>query len=91
MNEHQLDNAMDILNGDDASLDDWTDHWDGMPEFVQEKQEPFAKIIVRFETEEDLQDFSDRIGQTLTPKTKSIWHPYKPHRLPSKKVWRDAK
>lgn len=51
------------------------EHWHDMPEFVQEKERPFSKIIVRFETEEDLKDFSERIGQKLTPKTKSIWHP----------------
>lgn len=49
--------------------------WDGMPEFVQEEQKPFSKIIIRFETEEDLNDFSKLIGQKLTSKTKSIWHP----------------
>lgn len=49
--------------------------WLGMPEFIQEKQEPFSKIIVRFETEEDLNEFSELIGQKLTSKTKSIWHP----------------
>ena len=54
---------------------DWKEEWKDMPEFIQEKQEPFSKIIVRFETEKDLQDFSELIGQKLTPKTKSIWHP----------------
>lgn len=49
--------------------------WVGMPEFVQEKQEPYSKIIVRFDNEEDLQEFSTLIGQKLTSKTKSIWHP----------------
>lgn len=49
--------------------------WDGMPEFQMEKQEPHAKIIVRFESEEDLQDFAEKIGQKLTKRTKSIWHP----------------
>jgi len=49
--------------------------WEGMPEFIQEKQRPFSKIIVRLETEEDLKDFSKLIGQVLTTKTKSIWHP----------------
>jgi hypothetical protein len=46
-----------------------------MPEFVQEKQEPYAKIIVRFENKEDLEEFSKLINQKLTQKTKSIWHP----------------
>ena len=54
---------------------DWKEHWGGMPEFVQEKQEPFSKIIIRFENEADLQEFAELIGQKLTPKTKSIWHP----------------
>lgn len=52
------------------------DEWEGMPEFVQEKQEPFAKIIVRFRTKQDLDEFSKLIGQPLTSNTKSIWHPY---------------
>lgn len=50
-------------------------NWNDMPEFISEKVEPFSKIIVRFDTEEDLQEFAELIGQKLTPKTKSIWHP----------------
>lgn len=57
----------------------WQKHWEGMPEFVQEKKEPYAKIIIRFDSEEDLQDFAKIIGQKLTKKTKSIWHPFKSH------------
>jgi hypothetical protein len=51
------------------------DEWKDMPEFVQEKQEPYAKIIVRFANKEDLEEFSQIIEQKLTQKTKSIWHP----------------
>lgn len=76
-------------NGPDESLS-IDELWWGMPEFVQGKVEPFSKIIVRFETEQDLQDFAETIGQKLTRKTKSIWHPHKPHRLPQKGVWRNA-
>lgn len=53
----------------------WDLLWKNMPEFKQEKERPFSKIIIRFETEEDLNEFSEMIGQKLTPKTKSIWHP----------------
>ena len=63
--------------------------WVDMPEFIQEKKEPFSKIVIRFETEEDLKEFAELIGQKLTPKTKSIWHPYKPHRNPLVGVWVD--
>jgi len=53
----------------------WEEEWKGMPEFVQEKQTPYAKIIFRFDNEEDLQEFAKLIGQKLTSKTKSAWHP----------------
>lgn len=49
--------------------------WEGMPEFIQDKKEPYSKIIIRFDNEEDLQEFAEMIGQKLTNKTKSIWHP----------------
>jgi hypothetical protein len=67
----------------------WKEHWVDMPEFVQESQKPFAQIIIRFETEQDLNEFSALIGQKLTPKTKSIWHPFKSHWGKAKKVWTD--
>lgn len=51
------------------------EEWKNMPEFIQEKQEPYAKLIVRFATQKDLEEFSKLIGQKLTQKTKSIWHP----------------
>ena len=55
--------------------------WTDMPEFVQEKKEDsYAKIIFRFENQNDLDDFSSLIGQKLTNKTKSTWFPFKKHR-----------
>lgn len=64
----------------------WKKEWKGMPEFVQEKQEAYAKIIFRFENEEDLQAFAQLIGQKLTKKTKSSWYPFKPHRKETQTV-----
>jgi hypothetical protein len=55
------------------------EEWVNMPEFVQEKSEPYAKIIVRFETKEDLKEFGELIGQKVNVKTKSIWHPRLEH------------
>jgi hypothetical protein len=64
------------------------DFWVDMPEFVQEKKEPYSKIIFRFECEDDLQEFAEKIGQKLTSKTKSSWYPFKPHRKKGpKEVW----
>ena len=67
----------------------WKKEWVGMPEFVQKKQEPYAKIIVRFNDEKSLQDFAKKIGQKLTNKTKSIWHPFKSHWGNGRKVYVD--
>lgn len=63
--------------------------WDGMPEFIQEKQEPFAQITVRFETEADLLEFAELIKQPLTRKTKSIWHPQVKRGIHRDKVYVD--
>jgi hypothetical protein len=52
-----------------------TNEWVDMPEFVQESKPPFAKIIFRFDSQEDLDEFSKLIDQKLTPKTKSAWYP----------------
>ena len=65
------------------------EEWDDMPEFVQEKQESFAKIIIRFENENDLEDFAKLINQKLTPKTKSIWYPFRSHWGKEKNVYVD--
>lgn len=65
--------------------------WVGMPEFVQKKQEPYKSLTIRFETEADYQDFAKIIGQKLTPKTKSIWHPFKSHWGRGRKMYVDEK
>lgn len=71
----------------DKQLIEQETFWVGMPDFKQDKQTPYAKIIFRFENEEDLQQFAEIIGQKLTSKTKSSWHPFKPHRRKTKEVW----
>jgi hypothetical protein len=67
----------------------WKQEWKEMPEFIQEKKEAYAKIIFRFESEEDLQEFAKLIGQKLTQKTKSAWFPYKPHVGKYENIWID--
>ena len=53
---------------------DWKKEWLDMPEFKQEKKEAYAKIIIRFDNENELQEFAKLIDQPLTNKTKSIWY-----------------
>ena len=65
------------------------EEWKDMPEFVQEKQEPYQQIIVRFRSKEDVEDFAKLIGQPLTPKSKSIWHPFLVRGINASKRWKD--
>lgn len=69
--------------------ENWQEHWAGMPEFIQEKQKPYAQIIVRFASEKELHEFSKLIGQKLTSKSKSIWHPQIVRGLHSNKRYSD--
>lgn len=62
-------------------------YWLGMPDFEQTKKEPYAKIIIRVDSEEDLKELSKRLEQPLTYKTKSAWFPFKSHWGAEKKVW----
>ena len=50
--------------------------WKGMPEFNQ-KEYKHRRIIMHFETEEDVQSFANLIGQTINERTKYLWYPYK--------------
>lgn len=69
--EKWFDDTEETVQEETPSTNEWVD----MPEFVQESKPPFAKIIFRFESQEDLDNFSKLIGQKLTPKTKSAWYP----------------
>ena len=66
----------DFLGIDDADESrEWEKHWIGMPEYTQEDNPPYKKLIVSFRCKEDYEEFSKLIDQNLTVKTKSIWHP----------------
>lgn len=67
---------------------DWEKEWQDMPEFIQsETDKPYAQIIFRFANEKDLQDFAKLIGQKLTKKTKSAWHPQIERGLNANKIY----
>lgn len=53
----------------------WEDHWKGMPEYVSHDLTPFKQIIVSFDSREDMEAFSELVGQTITLDTRSIWYP----------------
>lgn len=51
----------------------WEEHWIGMPEYISEKQEVYAKIEFAFEDDLELAKYS--LDQNITDKTKSVWFP----------------
>ena len=53
----------------------WEEHWQGMPEFVQNDKTPYKTILVHFKNDEDIKNFSKLINQKITPQTKFVWHP----------------
>ena len=54
----------------------WKEEWKDMPEFHMEELSSYRKIVVHFRNEEDVQKFIALMGQTVTPKQKSLWFPY---------------
>jgi hypothetical protein len=56
-------------------LDNWQDEWQGMPEFIQDDLSPYRSISVHFRNEADIADFTEKLGQSVTDRTKSMWHP----------------
>lgn len=74
--KYQPANLAEFLGMDDEDdTKEWQKHWVGMPEFEQEDNAPYKKLIVSFRNKEDYDEFATMIGQKLTEKTKSIWHP----------------
>ena len=58
----------------------WEKEWKDMPEFIQENKQPVQKIIVSFESFEDVEKFAELVGYKLTKKSKSIWFPFRKNR-----------
>ena len=81
---NSLDFNLDILGFDHSevlpmldnnAVTDFSNEWENMPEFIQEDAQAYRTIKVHFNTDRDVEVFSKLIGQKLTDKTKSIWHP----------------
>ncbi len=58
----------------------WRKEWVGMPDFESKDLTSYRKIIVHFRNEEDVQDFAKLLGQKITKKQPSLWHPVMPIR-----------
>jgi len=51
--------------------------WKEMPEFDQKDVSAVKKLIVNFESLDDVESFASVVGQNITDKTKYIWWPEK--------------
>ncbi|MGL5066059.1 MAG: hypothetical protein ACRC62_39315, partial [Microcoleus sp.] len=71
-------NDLDLMLGlDGPGIDpDADDMWKGLPEFEQNNEEAKYSIKVNFYSENDIAEFAELVGQTVTTKTKSINFPY---------------
>ena len=69
------DNNQETIFDDMDNLDWWKKEWKNMPEFKMQDLTSKHSVIVHFENEEHLRDFSQLIGQKVFTTTKSIWHP----------------
>jgi len=64
-----------LLDSLDPTETDPAEHWQDMPEFNQEDERSFRKLIVHFENAEDAAAFFRLVGQEVTDATKTIWFP----------------
>lgn len=66
--------------------------WEGMPEFANEDLDAYRRILMKFDSEKDIEMFSKLIDCKITDKTKTVWFPPKPvDHLYMKRRWIDEK
>ena len=82
-------NEQQNLFGDLDEFSSWKKEWKGMPEFLQDDLPPHQKIVVNFETKEDVEEFAKLIEQKITYRTISIWFPKKDRDLSTIKIYQN--
>jgi len=63
------------MNEDQSEQDAWNE-WSGMPEYEQMDNKPI-RLVVNFDSMDDVNQFAEVIGQPITEKTRYIFFPYK--------------
>lgn len=51
------------------------EHYQGMPEYLNDDLSSWKRLIVHFRNSEDLAAFAELIEQPLTEATRAVWHP----------------
>lgn len=60
---------------DEEKGTNWQKEYVGMPECKNTVIRPHKSVTMHFRTKEDYEAFQKLIGQSMTEKTKSAWHP----------------
>jgi len=68
---------MDQLNlfGEELPDSFFEKEWQGMPEFVMNPEVPILTIKISFKTKEDIDKFSELIGQKIYVNRENYWFP----------------
>jgi len=61
--------------------------WRGMPPFEQKDLQPYHSILVHFKSREDMEAFSQLVGQRVNTFTRFLWHPEAERALYADKRW----
>jgi hypothetical protein len=62
--------------------------WGGMPAFSQDDLMAWRSIVVHFKDQSGVDDFANRMGQSVTDKTKYLWHPAEPRVAQANQRWK---
>ena len=65
----------DSLLGFDIEGDDPHQQWLDMPEFVQDNRQAFKRVVVNFNSQEDIEEFNRRTGLSVSVHTKGVFFP----------------
>lgn len=82
-----MDSTENSLFEWDESPDFFEKHWQNMPAFDQKDRAAQRQIIVSFDNEEDIKEFSKLVKQNITDKTKSIWFPAREKQIVKDLFW----
>jgi len=67
----------DKLFGKQETDYDEKHQWEDMPEFINNKNDAYQKIIISFQDRDGVKKFEKLMEQRITDKTKSLWFPPK--------------
>jgi len=59
---------------------DWKSEWKDMPDYSQGDKKAVKRVVINFETVEDMEEFNKITGLSVTMKTKGVFYPQKEYK-----------